>query len=189
MDNTNAKKVADEIISLFERKGGVSYAGEKVTQLEHACQAAQLAEKDGNNDEVILAAFLHDIGHLLEDEPGTELMGGFGVKDHESIGAMYLTKRGFSQTLVKLVNAHVEAKRYLCVMNHRYYENLSEASKATLHFQGGPMREDELDAFERNPMKNLIIKMRTWDEEAKFENIPLPELNFFRYKIVNHLSE
>ena len=185
MNNEQAEKIADEIISLFETKGGANYSGEAVTQLEHACQTAQLAEEDGNDDDVIIAAFLHDLGHLLDDEQ--EEMDGYGVKDHEAIGAEYLKSRGFSDKIITLVKAHVEAKRYLCSVNQRYFDNLSHASKMTLLFQGGPMREEELDVFERNPMKNLIIKMRTWDEEAKDENVPLPDLNLFRTKITNHL--
>ena len=186
MDNEKAEQIAQEIISVFENKGGANYSGEAVTQLEHACQAAQLAEKDGNDDEVVLAAFLHDLGHLLDEDQ--EEMDGYGVKDHEVIGANYLRERGFSDKLIMLVNAHVEAKRYLCAVNQRYYDNLSHASKMTLLFQGGPMREDELDVFERNPFKNLIIKMRSWDEEAKHENVPLPDLNLFRDKIIKHLQ-
>jgi phosphonate degradation associated HDIG domain protein len=186
MKSLDAEKIADEIIALFETKGGANYSGEKITQLEHACQAAQLAEKDGNDDEVILAAFLHDLGHLLDE--GEEEMDGYGVKDHEAIGAEYLKARGFSAKITTLVNAHVEAKRYLCAVNQRYFDNLSHASKMTLTFQGGVMREDELDVFERNPLKNLIIKMRTWDEEAKHENISLPDLSLFRNKIVAHLE-
>lgn len=188
MKKIQAQKIANEIISLFEKKGSANYSGEAVTQLEHACQTAQLAEKDGNDDEVVLAAFLHDLGHLLNDKPDMEEMDGYGVKDHEAIGAEYLKQRGFSQKLITLVNAHVEAKRYLCAINQRYFDNLSHASKMTLAFQGGVMREDELDVFERNPLKNLIIKMRAWDEEAKHENIPLPDLNLFRNKIVKHLQ-
>lgn len=187
MNSERAEKTAAEIISLFKQKGGANYSGEKITQLEHACQAAQLAEKDGNDDEVILAALLHDVGHLLDDEPEAEDMDGYGVKDHEAIGAEYLLKNGFSEKIATLVKSHVEAKRYLCAVNQHYYDNLSYASKMTLHFQGGPMREDELDAFERNPLKNLIIKMRTWDEEAKRENIPLPDLNVYKAKILKHL--
>ncbi len=186
MKSLDAEKIADEIIALFETKGGANYSGEKITQLEHACQAAQLAEKDGTDDEVILAAFLHDLGHLLDE--GEEEMDGYGVKDHEAIGAEYLKARGFSDKVTTLVKAHVEAKRYLCTVNLRYFDNLSHASKMTLTFQRGVMREDELDVFERNPLKNLIIKMRTWDEEAKHENIPLPDLNLFRDKIIIHLD-
>ena len=186
MENLKAEKTANEIIVLFERKGGANYAGEAVTQLEHACQAAQLAEKDGNDDEVILAAFLHDLGHLLDEDE--EEMDGYGVMNHEAVGASWLKERGFSEKLITLVNAHVEAKRYLCAVNKRYYDNLSHASKMTLQFQGGPMGEEEVASFEKNPLKNLIIKMRTWDEEAKHENVPLPDLNFFRSKIVHHLA-
>jgi len=186
MNKEQVEKTAGEIISLFETKGGANYSGEAVTQLEHACQAAQLAEKDGNDDEVVIAAFLHDLGHLLDEQQ--EEMDGYGVKDHEAIGADYLKEHGFSDKIITLVKAHVEAKRYLCAVNQRYYENLSHASKMTLNFQGGPMREEEVTVFERNPMKNLIIKMRTWDEEAKHENVPLPDLNFFRNKIITHLS-
>lgn len=187
VQSNQAEKTADEIISIFQTKGGSDYAGEPVTQLEHACQAAQLAEKQGYDDEVILAAFLHDLGHLLEEE-GLEHMDGYGVKDHEAVGAHYLRERGFSAKLTDLINSHVAAKRYLCYANKRYYDNLSDASKMTLKFQGGPMGEEEAKAFEANPMKNLIIKMRTWDEEAKLTNVPLPDLKVYHDKIVKHLK-
>jgi phosphonate degradation associated HDIG domain protein len=188
MEKTEAEIGADIVMSVFERKGSENYSGEKVTQLEHACQTAQLAEKDGNDDEVILAAFLHDIGHLLDDIKGTEQMDGYGVKDHEAVGAGYLQILGFSKKIIKLVKSHVEAKRYLCFANKRYFDNLSHASKMTLHFQGGPMTEAEAKVFEAKPLKNLIIKMRIWDEEAKVENVPLPSLEIYRNKIVKHLQ-
>ena len=187
MKKTNAEKTADLIMSVFERNGNENYSGEKVTQLEHACQAAQLAEKDGSDDEVILAAFLHDLGHLLDDIKGTEQMDGYGVMDHEAVGAEYLRIFGFSKKIITLVKSHVEAKRYLCFANKRYFDNLSIASKMTLQFQGGPMTEAEAKTFEANPLKNLIIKMRTWDEEAKVGNLALPPLEFYRNKMVKHL--
>ncbi|HLP49453.1 MAG TPA: HD domain-containing protein [Chitinophagales bacterium] len=189
MDKTQAQQIAGEVIDLYKNKAGANYSGEAITQLEHACQTAQLAEADGQSNEVILAAFLHDIGHLLDDEPETEDMGEFGVMDHEAVGAGYLLQRGFSQTIATLVKAHVEAKRYLCAVNKRYYDNLSTASKATLQYQGGPMNEEEVAAFERNPLRNLIIKMRTWDEEAKHPNVPVPDLNIYKSKILDHLQD
>ncbi len=186
MQQQEAIKTADEIIKIFGIKGGDNYAGEEITQLEHACQAAQLAEQQGFDDEVILAAFLHDLGHLLDDD-GVDDMDGFGVKDHEGVGAEYLKERGFSDKVTTLVKAHVQAKRYLCFVNKRYYDNLSHASKMTLAFQGGPMTEPEAQAFEQNPLKNLIIRMRTWDEEAKVTDVPVPDLEIYRNKIINHL--
>ncbi len=180
--------MADEIIEIFRVKGGQDYAGEEITQLEHACQAAQLAEQQGFDDEVILAALLHDLGHLLSDDEEDD-MDGFGVKDHEAVGANFLKEKGFSDRVTTLVNSHVAAKRYLCFANKRYFENLSEASKMTLAFQGGPMTEEEAKAFEQNPLKNLIIRMRTWDEEAKVTNIPVPSLQVYKDMIVRHLSK
>lgn len=187
MDKQQAKKTAAEIIEIFELKGGSDYAGEEITQLEHAYQAAQLAEAQGFDDEVILAAFLHDLGHLLEEE-GVEMMEGYGVKDHEAVGADYLLERGFSEKVATLIRSHVAAKRYLCYANQRYYDNLSHASKMTLAFQGGPMTAEEAAAFENNPLKNLIIRMRTWDEEAKVRDVPKPDLNIYREKMVKHLT-
>lgn len=187
MQKEDAVRVADEIIEIFSNKGGDNYAGEEITQLEHACQAAQLAEKQGFDDEVILAAFLHDLGHLIGDDSEDD-MDGFGVKNHEGVGADFLKQRGFSDRVITLVNAHVQAKRYLCFANKRYYDNLSEASKMTLLFQGGPMTEAEAKTFEDNPMKNLIIRMRTWDEEAKLTDVPVPDLGIYREKMVRHLS-
>ncbi len=186
MQQPHAEKIANDVINLFRQKGGSNYAGEAITQLEHACQAAQLAELDGQDDEVILAAFLHDVGHLLEE--GHEAMDGYGVKNHEGVAAGYLKELGFSERLVTLVNAHVDAKRYLCFANKRYFDNLSEASKITLQFQGGPMTEEEARDFEKNPLKTLIIKMRTWDEAAKEINVPLPDLQSYKTKIIRHLT-
>jgi phosphonate degradation associated HDIG domain protein len=186
MQKKEAESTADEIIEIFRNKGGEDYAGEEITQLEHACQAAQLAEQQGFDDEVILAALLHDLGHLLSDDEEDD-MDGFGVKDHEAVGANFLKEKGFSDKVTTLVNSHVAAKRYLCFANKRYFENLSEASKMTLAFQGGPMTEEEAKAFEQNPLKNLIIRMRTWDEEAKLTDVPVPSLQVYKDMIVRHL--
>ena len=187
MKKEEAFKIAEEIIEIFRLKGGQDYAGEEITQLEHACQAAQLAEQHGYDDEVILAAFLHDLGHLLSDDEEDD-MDGFGVKDHEAVGADFLKEHGFSDKVTTLVKSHVEAKRYLCFANKRYYDNLSEASKMTLLYQGGPMKEDEAKAFEQNPLKTLIIKMRTWDEEAKVTDVPVPAMQTYKDMIIRHLS-
>ena len=47
-----------DIQGLFRRHGHIAYAGEGVTQLEHALQAAGLAEKEGASPELVTAAFL-----------------------------------------------------------------------------------------------------------------------------------
>jgi predicted HD phosphohydrolase len=107
-------------------------------------------------------------------------MGGFGVKRHEQIGADYLRKLGFSEKIGRLVENHVQAKRYLTYRYAEYFEKLSEASRQTLIHQGGPMNEEEALLFESDPLFEASLKMRIWDEEAKVEFLPLPDLNRYR---------
>jgi 2-amino-1-hydroxyethylphosphonate dioxygenase (glycine-forming) len=183
-----AKAIAAEIIDLYQHHGGAEYAGEKVTQLEHMVQAAELAEKQGHDEEVILAAFLHDIGHICVSAQGDNEMGGYGIKDHEEVGGDYLLEKGFSKRLIHLVEAHVEAKRYLTWKSQAYYDQLSEASKRTLEYQGGRMGDDEARAFEQHPLFNLIIDMRYWDEEAKIEGLPVPDLSKYEQMMARHLA-
>ena len=188
MITTDPAQTANEIIGLYQQYGGAEYAGERVTQLEHMVQAAQLAEEQGYDDEVILAAFLHDIGHICVSAEGDNEMGEYGIKDHEEVGALYLQEKGFSKRLIRLVESHVEAKRYLTWKYPEYYDQLSDASKKTLEYQGGQMDTDEALAFEKYPLFDLIIQMRRWDEEAKIEHKPLGNWEKYRDMIVKHLK-
>lgn len=187
MNNEQANAIAGEIISLYRQHGGEEYAGEAVTQLEHMVQAAQLAEEQGHDEDVILAAFLHDIGHICVSMQGDNEMDGYGIKDHEEIGAAFLRSKGFSERLIRLVESHVNAKRYLTYSSPEYYNNLSEASKRTLEFQGGMMNAEEAAAFEADPLFDLIIRMRRWDEAAKIEEVPVPDLSPYQEMITRHL--
>lgn len=178
-----------EIRQLFENQGDSEYYGENVSQYEHAAQAAILAKRQGYDEEVQIAAFLHDIGHLFTAQTEEELMEVYGRKDHESVAADWLRERGFSEKIAVLVENHVNAKRYLTHIDEDYYEALSEASKQTLMFQGGRMTEKEAKDFEQNPYFDLIIKMRRWDEAAKVENMKLPELGHFLDICAGYLSK
>jgi len=188
MMTTQATETADEIIEMYRLHGGEEYAGEKVTQLEHMVQAAQLAEQKGYDEEVILAAFLHDIGHICVSAQGENEMDGFGIKDHEEVGADFLQEKGFSKRLIRLVESHVQAKRYLTWKSEEYYDRLSDASKKTLEYQGGRMTDDEALAFVQYPLFDLIIQMRYWDEEAKIEDQPVPDLEKYKDMMVRHLE-
>ena len=178
--NTQQLKRVELIFGFYEKHGNEEYIGEPVSQLEHMCQSAQLAEGEGFDEEVILAAFFHDLGHLITQGPTTEMMGEFGVKRHEQLGADFLRSLGFSEKIAQLVENHVQAKRYLTFRYPDYYTKLSEASKQTLIYQGGPMKEEEALKFEKDPLFEVSLRMRTWDEEAKLTNLPLPSLT--RYK-------
>jgi len=180
----NIHETAKEIIDLYSLKGGKNYAGEDISQLEHACQAAQLAINNGSDEEVILAAFLHDIGHLIE----VDGMSGYGAVNHENVGAEFLRRRGFSEKIVTLVSSHVAAKRYLCYKYSNYFMELSLPSKKTLELQGGPMTKNEAEGFEQVPLFKFIIKLRAWDEAAKEMNILTNSLSVYKKMIERHLE-
>lgn len=181
-----AQQITAEVFGLYEKYGAADYIGEPVSQLEHMCQAALLAEAAGCSEEVILAAFFHDIGHLCEID-GKTSMQGYGVQDHEQWGSQYLLRCGFSDTVAKLVGSHVAAKRYLTYKHPAYYEQLSTASKQTLAFQGGPMSDAEAAAFEADPLFADMVRLRTWDDLAKETGQPLPDLSRFKAMALKHL--
>ncbi len=183
----SAQATVDDLFSLYERYGQSDYIGEPVSQIEHMVQSAQLAEEEGYEDEIILAAFFHDIGHLAEFIMPVKQMDGVGVVDHEKIGARFLSERGFSKTICDLVQNHVQAKRYLTHRYPDYFQRLSPASKITLSHQGGVMDEDEAIEFERHPLHSLYIKMREWDDKAKEIAKPLPSLDKYKAMAVQHL--
>jgi phosphonate degradation associated HDIG domain protein len=182
------EQATQEIFDILQRRGQEEYIGEPVSQIEHACQSAQLAEAEGCDDEVILAAFLHDIGHLCA-LPNEDEMPGLGILRHEQVGANYLSKLGFSEKICRLVEGHVQAKRYLTFKNSQYFEKLSDASRQTLAWQGGKMDAEEADAFEAHFLFELMIKMRRWDEAAKEVNQPLPDLEKYRAMCLRHLRK
>jgi len=184
----SAQGVIDEIFTLYERFGQADYIGEPVSQIEHMSQAAQLAIESGHDDEVVLAAFFHDIGHICIQATVEQSMDGYGVKSHEKIGADFLRAKGFPERIAKLVENHVQAKRYLTFRFPAYYENLSEASKKTLEFQGGIMTKQEAEAFEWDSLFELSILLRKWDEEAKITNIPVISLKMIKEKCNTVLS-
>lgn len=172
----NIEQAIEEVFKLYELHGSDDYIGEAISQIEHASQGSQLAENEGYDNEVVLAAFFHDIGHICAKKDAKNDMGGYGMLRHERVGANYLRRRGFSEKIAKLIENHVEAKRYLCFKYPDYYKKLSEASKATLEFQGGKMTAEEAQSFENDPLFALSIKMREWDETAKEQNVPLVDL-------------
>ncbi|GAB4017011.1 HD domain-containing protein [Spirosoma koreense] len=169
----------ETIATLFAQGGQDAYFGEPVTQLEHALQCGLLAEEAEADDETVVAAFLHDIGHLLPPELANGYMDGYGTVDHEKLGADYLRKMGFSEKVAQLIEHHVNAKRYLVYKNPNYFARLSEASLKTLEFQGGPMTPAEAAAFETNPYFKGILLMRVWDEQAKIPGLPTPGMDHY----------
>lgn len=186
----NAEKATEQIFQLFENYGNADYIGEPVSQVEHALQAAKLAEEAGYEDEVVLAALLHDIGHLVAlSKGGYQSMSGFGAASHEDIGVQYLKSLGIDGNILLLVQSHVAAKRYLVSKHEDYFNQLSEASKQTFQHQGGKMSTTEMEAFEQHPLFHLFIKMREWDDKAKLENYTTNDIEAYKKICLTYLKK
>lgn len=182
----NPAQIVEEIFALYQLHGDEDYIGEPVSQIEHMSQAASLAADAGYEDEVILAAFFHDIGHLCASHEVAS-MNGMGKVDHEKLGAEFLLERGFSGRLAKLVNSHVVAKRYLTFKYPEYLEKLSAASRVTLDFQGGVMSPAEAAEFESHPDSALMIQLRYWDDQAKETDVKVNNIAFLKELTLKHL--
>lgn len=189
VDRENKLRAIEENLELLrlllEEADRADYIGEQISQLQHGLQCGKFATDSGAEEEVILASLFHDIGHFCT--PGKLLMGNVGVAEHEKVGAEFLLALGFSPRIARLVEGHVQAKRYLTWKNESYLAKLSPASKLTLAYQGGPMTEEEARQFEKNPDFHDILKMRTWDEKAKIPNWVVPGLNQYLQVARRHL--
>lgn len=180
---------SDEIMQLYQKYGDEDYDGEPVSQTSHMIQCAMEAMAEGEDEELILGSFLHDIGHLLKHTQATEEMGSYGVVNHEGLGAQYLKEKGFSNRICAMVENHVNAKRYLVAVDETYQSKLSEASLQTLQWQGGPMHASEILLFEQHPFFDDIIKVRLWDEKAKDHDAVLLPLSHFEKMIKEYLRQ
>lgn len=166
-----------EIMQLYRNHGHRAY-GEGISQLSHAVQSGYLAKAQGYDQELILAAFLHDIGHFAPHflaEGKYEPMGDLGSMHHDQLGETFLRELGASERLLAGVRWHVAAKRYLCVAEPGYYDQLSAASKATLTYQGGPFTQAEAKVFANHPYFGEILELRRIDEAAKDPNWEVTE--------------
>ena len=163
----------DQAFALFEARGQESY-GEAITQLAHALQSGLQAEQAGASAELVTAAVLHDIGHLLHRD--TQAAYDSATDDrHEAIAAKALAPL-FGPEVVEPVRLHVQAKRYLCQAEPGYHDALSETSKKPLRLQGGPMTAEEAAVFRRSPHFDAALQLRRWDEAAKVPHLPTPDL-------------
>ena len=164
--------MADRLIEAMANSAARQYGRERVNELAHALQCAELAEAAGADEEIVLACLLHDVGRyaVAQDEISDTLEQAAAsagkARGHHEAGAdliaPYVPERvGF------LVRAHTDAKRYLCATEPSYYETLSRGSKHTLTLQGGAMTPAEVERVARHPWWPDAVRLRRWDDAAK----------------------
>jgi phosphonate degradation associated HDIG domain protein len=166
-----------ELLTIFTGRATRRYGLSAVNQLQHALQAAALAEADDAPSATVLASLLHDVGHMIHqlgEDPASR-----GIDDvHEELGARWLAER-FGPEVSEPVRLHVAAKRYLCAVEPDYFGKLSPDSVRSLGLQGGPMSADEVEAFRRNPLHAEAVRLRRYDEAAKDPRAATPDFDHF----------
>jgi predicted HD phosphohydrolase len=148
----------------------------------HALQCATQAEKAGASEPLVVAALLHDIGHGFAAPPPAGREKTYD-DHHEWVGAVWL-RNVFVPEVSEPVLNHVPGKRYLIATDQAYWDHLAPDSKQSLLLQGGPMSPEEIEAFRARPFWHEGVKVRTWDDDAKRWEMPLPPLERF----VRHLE-
>ncbi len=170
--------VIQQIIEVFQRRGAENYGSEAVSQQQHAIQTALLAKRDGAGKSLIVAALLHDIGHILENIPLPKHTAQSFDDKHETRAYFWLLEH-FGHRVADPVRLHVAAKRYLCTVDPSYCEKLSPTSRKSFFDQGGNLSPEEKTAFERENHYFEALQLRRWDDEAKDPTISTPGIEEF----------
>lgn len=170
-----------EISAIYSVRGAVAYFGEAVTTLEHSLQAAYFAHESKAPNALIVAALLHDIGHLI-DSSSADIAEWTTDARHEVSGSGWLAAH-FGPEVSEPVRLHVRAKRYLCAADPSYPGRLSSASMHTLTLQGGPMSHAEVTVFEAETYRRDAIVLRHWDDRSKVVGMRTPEFSDYRKQI------
>lgn len=185
-DMTAADAILARIATLLDVNGQHRYGLSDINQIQHALQAALLAEQAGDPDALIAAALLHDIGHMVHDlgeNPAAE-----GIDDrHEEVGHAFLAGL-FGPEVSEPVRLHVAAKRYLCATEADYFAKLSPDSVLSLELQGGPMSPEEVAAFEALPQAAAAVRLRRYDEGAKVKGLATPDVHHFLPYVARSLA-
>ncbi|MGF1515298.1 MAG: phosphonate degradation HD-domain oxygenase [Elainellaceae cyanobacterium] len=165
------------LMTTLRDRGGAQYGNEAVTYLQHALQCANLAQQNGEPDSLVAACLLHDIGHMMHGLGEDAAQQGIDDR-HEYLAQRYLTPL-FGSDVTEPVRLHVEAKRYLCAINKRYWDSLSAASKTSLELQGGTFSKSAAKRFIYQRYAPDAVKLRLWDDQAKVSDHNTPDLDHF----------
>nr|MDH4450897.1 HD domain-containing protein [Rhodoferax sp.] len=164
----------DGIAALFDKRANQQYGREPVNQMEHALQCALLAEQAGESMETVVAALLHDVGHLIAAERDGVMDDTQDTDDLHQYVALPFLRALLPDAVLEPIRLHVDAKRYLCATEPSYWAALSEGSKRSLELQGGPFSEDELQRFMAQPYAEEAVRLRRYDDLAKVPGKPTP---------------
>ena len=167
-----------EIVELLGSRATTWYGQEAVSQLEHALQCAHLAERANEAPETVVAALLHDLGHMLSAErtPVADQDALPAKDDLHQFMALPFLRSLFPDAVLEPIKLHVDAKRYLCAVDAGYWAELSPASKHSLELQGGRYDDAQVRAFEDLTFYAEAVRLRRYDDLAKVPGQVTPPL-------------
>ena len=167
-----------EIEQLLGSRATIWYGQEAVSQLDHALQCAHLAEQADETPETVVAALLHDLGHMLnaERDPVADADAPPEKDDLHQYVALPFLRSLFPDAVLEPIKLHVDAKRYLCAVDAGYWEALSPASKHSLELQGGRYDEEQVRSFEALTYYSEAVRLRRYDDLAKIPGQITPPL-------------
>ncbi len=168
-----------DIAHLLAERAQHQYGNEAVSQLEHALQCAQLAEEAGEAPATVVAALLHDLGHLLAPAIESEAAGLPQQDDLHQYRALPFLRGLFPMAVLEPIRMHVDAKRYLCAVDPGYQAALSPASQHSLALQGGPYGAADAARFAMQPFAQEAIRLRRYDDQAKVPGQATPALQHY----------
>jgi predicted HD phosphohydrolase len=159
----------DELVAHLETLAGTgSDEGLAMSELDHGLQtAAILRDTHPGDTELQVAGLVHDLAHPWD---------GPGQPEHHRMGARAVREL-LGDRIAFLIEAHVDAKRYLVATDATYHAALSPGSATTLAAQGGPMRRDEVEDAEARPDWSAAVALRRADDRAKVVGADVPGLD------------
>lgn len=170
--------LGEELWGIYSGRGAEAYFGEPLSTLEHSLQAAHFAHASKASDALVVAALLHDIGHLIDPAPLHFADWNTDAR-HEVSGSTWLALR-FGREVSEPVRLHVAAKRYLCATDPGFSAQLSPASVRTLMLQGGPMSGMEIAAFCLEPFHRDAIELRRFDDRGKVAGLRTADFAYYQ---------
>ena len=159
----------DDLVAHLRHLAAIgSDEGLSFSELDHGLQTASILAREQPDDvELQVAGLVHDLAHPWD---------GPGQPEHHRMGARAVEGL-LGPRVAFLIEAHVDAKRYLVATDSTYHGALSPGSVATLHAQGGPMTPDDVAAAEVSPDWSAAITLRRADDGAKVVGADVADLD------------
>jgi predicted HD phosphohydrolase len=129
LEKEHTAGTADRIL-IHLRQLSNSFSGYKIDRLEHSLQAATRAYRDGADEEMVVAALLHDIGDLLAPH------------NHSEVAAAILKPYVSSRT-------HWVIKHHGLFQSFYYAHHLGGDRNARDSYRGYPYFQDAVDFCHR----------------------------------------